>query len=338
MPRKPTALDVAQAANVSLSTVDRVLNNRGGVAKHKEMRVLSAARRLRLDRALDPRAARTLRVAVLIQPPANPFHALLRKAVEAENSGPNPFNMQLRVFYIEPTQPALIARRIREVSLDHDALMVCITHDPVVTTAIESVISLGKPVITLATGIDTIAEHIYVGPDNKQAGRIAGDLMGRYIGPNGGEILVVLGLLSMAGQAERAAGFKAVITARYPACSVVSVLESREDGERAGALTASTLKARPNLRGVYNTSAGALPVADAILRAGRTGAVTFVTHELTPQRRELLKSGRIDALIDQDPAFEIQTAVRALAAHFERLGIGPATTLTPLRIHTIETC
>ena len=49
MSRKPIIADVARLAEVSPATVDRVLNNRGGVKPEKEARVLSAARRLKLD-------------------------------------------------------------------------------------------------------------------------------------------------------------------------------------------------------------------------------------------------------------------------------------------------
>ena len=70
---KVTLEDVARAAGVSVATVDRVVNRRGGVSADKERAILHAARRLGLDRGLviRPRAAK--RIAVLIQPPAPPF-------------------------------------------------------------------------------------------------------------------------------------------------------------------------------------------------------------------------------------------------------------------------
>lgn len=338
MIRKSTAQDVATAAGVSVSTVDRVLNNRGGVAKHKETRVLAAARTLRLDRALDLRAARTLRIAVVLQALSNPFHAQLQQAAEDINAGPNPYNLQLRVFHTDPTQPAKMAKRIREVAAGHDALIVSVSHHPLTSAALDAVLGLGKPVITLATDIETSGNHIYVGPDNRQAGRIAGDLMGRFLGAEGGELLLILGLQSLTGQAERGAGFRDVLAERYPACTIVDVVESLEDGDRAGNLTAHVLKARPALRGIYNASAGALPMAQAVDRAGRIGSTFMIAHDLTPERHALLKQGWIHALIDQDPVLEIQTAQEILAAYFGRREAGPTHTNTPLRIHTRETC
>ena len=70
------------------------------------------------------------------------------------------------------------------------------------------------------------------------------------------------------------------------------------------------------------------------LTAGRS--TLFITHELTEDRRRLLREGMIDAIIDQDPALEVRTAVEAIAAHFGRRDRPPASLITPIHIHTIE--
>lgn len=65
--------------------------------------------------------------------------------------------------------------------------------------------------------------------------------------------------------------------------------------------------------------------------------VTFVTHELTPERRALLKEGVIDAIIDQNPDLEIATAVGLIARHFGRRDDAPPVTgITPLTIYLRE--
>ncbi len=89
------------------------------------------------------------------------------------------------------------------------------------------------------------------------------------------------------------------------------------------------LLANPGIRGVYNVSAGAPPVVAALKALGREDVV-FVTHELTPDRRELLRQGRIDAIIDQNPEFEVRAAVETMASLTGRLEGPSSTTITPV--------
>ncbi|TCU29451.1 hypothetical protein EV130_102634 [Rhizobium azibense] len=71
---------------------------------------------------------------------------------------------------------------------------------------------------------------------------------------------------------------------------------------------------------------------------GRRNEIVFVTHELTDERRQLMREGSIDAIIDQDPALEVRAAVEALAAHFGRNDDPPACLTTSIHIHMIENC
>jgi LacI family transcriptional regulator len=333
---KSKAADVARAANVSLSTVDRVLNNRGGVTGDKERRVLEWARKLDLDRALNQRAARTLRVAVLIQPPGNPFHAAVQAHFEAANRDHAAFNIQFRVHHIDPNRTGETCRLIASLAPSCDGLIVVSAHDDEIASKLNAMSGEGKLVIALATPMRGVGAQTYIGPDNRKAGRVAADLMGRFLGKEGGEVVVIAGLLSMIGHEEREMGFRAALRERYPHCRVTDVLESLEKGERAGDLVFDALKRNPNIRGVYNASAGARAVVEAMKALGRRDEIIFITHELTDDRRRLLREGMIDAIIDQDPALEVRTAVEAIAAHFGRRDRPPASLITPIHIHTIE--
>lgn len=334
MARKTTAKDVALAAGVSASTVDRVLNGRGGVDPDKEKRVIEWARKLKLDRALRHRIARTLRVAVLIQSPANPFYAEVQNAFAAANRAYSDFNMQFLVHHFDPRRPALIARTIRELGSRRDGLIVTSPHSDAVADAIGAV-SVAIPVITLATDIRDSGRQAYVGPDDRRAGRVAGDLMGRFLAPEGGDIVMIAGLLSLIGNEEREMGFRSVLRERYPECRVAVVLESQEQSERAGELVREALLQNPGIKGVYNVSAGAPPVV-AALKALHREDVVFITHELTPDRRELLRQGLIDAIIDQNPEFEVRAAIETMARLVGRLDGPSSNTIAPVHIHMIE--
>tara|TARA_R100000935_G_scaffold58090_3_gene93854 strand:- start:3132 stop:4148 length:1017 start_codon:yes stop_codon:yes gene_type:complete len=338
MGKKVTARDVAVLADVSLATVDRVLNNRGGVTPNKERRVVLAARQMKLDRALDFRAARTLRIAVLVQPPSNPFHAALAEAVKAESSGPNPFNVSLSLVHIDAGQPQRTAAAINGISDHTDALMICAPQQADIAAALSRFAGTGKPVVALATELGVEVPHFYVGPDNRQAGRVAGDLMGRLVGREGGDILLLAGLFSMIGHGERREGFRAVLAERYPNCRIVAERETQERGDRAGTLAADALARNANLRGIYNASNGAGAIVGVLRRSAKQVTPVFITHELTEDRRQFLRSGEIDAIIDQNPALEIRTAIAVLAAKFGRLDQEPATTVTPVQIYMTENC
>jgi len=337
MGRKVTAADVAREAGVSAATVDRVLNHRGGVNEEKEKRVLAAARRLRLDRSLDMRAARTLRVAAFLQPSSNPYHGALKTALSVENHGPNPFNIQTRIFDTDPDTPTTTLKGLRGAVTSHDAVITCVPHDDELAEYLDLIAERGIPVVTLAT--DIRAQHAkYVGPDNYRAGRVAGELVGRLTSATGGDVLVIVGLMSMLGQTERYSGFSDVLAERFPNHKIVNVLESHEEGARAGALAYSALNDNPKIIAIYNASAGAVPIAHAIETLGHVEEVVFVTHELTEQRRELLRTGRIDAVIDQEPEMEIALALKVIAGAFGRLDPMPSSTETPLRIYLRENC
>lgn len=334
MARKTTARDVAEAAGVSPATVDRVLNGRGGVSPDKEKRVLDWARRLGLDRALMIRAARTLRVAVLIQPPANPFHARLKEEFARAQPLLDALNMQVRLTHVMPNAQAATAERIRGAIGEHDALILSTEEDAGIAAACRAFAAKG-PVVTLATDIAGSGRIGYVGPDNRRAGRVAGDLMGRFLGAAGGEVLMIAGILAMRGQAERAEGVRAVFADRYPACRLVGIVETLEDGARAGLLVRQALGRWPGLAGIYHCTAGARDVVAALGAAGR-GDVVLIAHELTGHRRELLRAGAIAAVIDQNPEAEVRGAIGLLAQAFGRAEHAAQTVAPMIQIHTIE--
>ena len=334
MGRKTTICNVALLAGVSVATVDRVLNGRGGVTPDKERRVLSAARRLGIDRALGRGYARTLRIAVLMQPASNPFHAALRDAFEAAGRAYADLNLRFLVHHLDPNQARRTAVAIAALGQRHDGLIVTSPADPLIAAALRRV-AAGIPVVTLATDIPDCGRRAYVGPDDRQAGRVAGDLMGRFIGPSGGDIVMIAGLLAIAGHRDREAGFRTVLRDHHPTCRLAAVLESGEDAERAGQIALAVLADFPTLRGIYHASAGAAPVVAALRDRDRTDVV-FITHELTDERRALLQDRAIDAVVDQNPAAEVRVAVETMARLLGRLDGEPTTTLTPIRIVMAE--
>jgi LacI family transcriptional regulator len=335
MRRKVTIGDVARAAGVSVSTVDRVLNGRGGVDQEKEASVLHWARRLGLDRNLEVRPTRLLRIGILMSEASNLFYKSLHEAVARANRIFQANSIRCFVHHVDVLSPERSAARITSAAAEHDALIVVCPEEPRIAAAVAEAAS-AVPVVTLVSDLPRTGRLTYVGMDNRAAGRVAGELMGKFLGPGGGEVVVVSGLHSFIGHEEREMGFRAVLQERFPACRLVAVVETRERQEKAGALVRELFQRHPGIAGVYNVSTGNRAIAEALARLDLGRHVTFITHELTPERRALLKEGVIDAIIDQNPELQIATAVELIARHFGRRDTPPTTGITPLNIHLRE--
>jgi len=333
--RKPSMTDVAHEAGVSLSTVDRVLNGRGGVTPEKATRIYSAARRLKLDRSLAHRPSRVLRVAVLIQPPANPFHAALRQGIDVASRLHADLSLQFLVHHVDPNNPARIAAQIRAQAASCDGLIVTSPDHPLVTAALREG-SARIPVVTLSDDVADSGRAAHVGPDDVRAGRTAGDLMGRLLRPQGGHVVMIIGLAGLRGHREREAGFRSVLAQFYPETTISEVIESREEQDRAGLIAHRALVADPGVRGIYLCTTGAQELVRSLQRLGQHGRVALIVHELTDSRRALLRQRAVDAVIDQNPALEAQVAVETIARLFGRMEGDPCSTVTDIRIYMPE--
>ncbi|MDI2091838.1 LacI family DNA-binding transcriptional regulator [Commensalibacter oyaizuii] len=315
--KKITLQQVAETAGVSISTVDRVINKRGSVSPKAEIKVLQAAQSLNLDRYLFRSYLHVIRVAVVMHSLHNHFCRVLHEAFHDLNLTMADIRISCFLHYVNVGNLTETRTKLQKIVHEYDALIVIAPNDPALSKIIY-LISHKIPVITLATDIPDSGRLAYIGPNNYQLGRIAAELMGRFIGTQKGEILIILGMAEMDGHTEREAGFRSVIQQHFPNCSIVACLESDENQYQAGKMVANALHEFKNIRGIYNVSDGNSLIAKMLKTANLSKKVNIITHELTPAHHELLKQGIIDVIIDQNPKIEAKQALECIADYFHR--------------------
>ena len=315
--RKTSMADVAKAAGVSEATVDRVLNGRGGVARDKEARVLEWARKLKLDRALGAVPARWLRIAILMQQPAAPYFVSLKRGFELAQQSFEAQRAICAVTYFDSLDPACIVDTIHRATQKADALVMVAYEHPDISAAVRK-LSPVIPVVTLASDLPGTGRLAYVGIDNRGAGRVAGELMGRFLGDAGGQVLVITGMHDFLAHEERENGFRSVLRRWFPRCDIVETVESFERPERTERLTRDTFARYPDLRGIYNISAGDEGISAALHALNRARSTVLIGHELNQASRRLLMEGTLDAVIDQNPVAEATRAVQLILRHYHR--------------------
>ncbi len=316
MNTRVTLQDVAREAGVSPATVDRVINNREGVRQRTREVVLGAAQRLGYLAESEPALPRPLapvQVTILLPEGTNTFIRMLAEQLRTQAQSREA--LVARVLLIEAFDPPTLAERIAALRGRTDAVGLVALDHPLVREAIRGLEASGIPVVTIATDILNVPRVAYVGVDNRQAGRLAGYLLGRFLGRGcGGKVALFAGSLAYRGHEEREAGFRHALREMFPNLEIVEMLEVHDDRETARVETAAVLERHPDLAAIYNSGAGITGIAAALREAGRAMDVVLIGHEATEANRAFVLDGTIDAVIDQNPRVEARETLNALAA------------------------
>ncbi|MEK0163337.1 LacI family DNA-binding transcriptional regulator [Phaeobacter sp. JH20_36] len=327
---KPTLHDVAAAAGVSYATADRVLNNRGGVAKKSQDRVRAAIAELGYQRditAANLSRRRRYRFAFLLPMAGEGFFARLHEHVQSEQTRRAQARQQITITHVPAFDAAALVRAIENCAAeDYDGLCLVAVEDPQVEAALTSLRARGVAVVTLVADSPETTRDAYVGIDNRTAGRTAGDLMvlaHRGAASEGrGRILPITGSLSARDHADRYAGFCDVVS---PGLPVLPPLETGDDPDVLEQALRRALDANPDITGVYNLGAGIPGLVAALSATARPHPPVVISHELCAATRDAVAQGLIDAVIDQKPAQEITAALAALVALSDGLPFDPLT-------------
>jgi ribose transport system substrate-binding protein len=154
-------------------------------------------------------------------------------------------------------------------------------------------------VITQDSDAPNSSRACYIGTDNVAAGRQAGTLVKEAL-PQGGKIMVFVGVLDAANAQQRYQGLKEALTG-----SNIQILDVRTDNTdrvRAKSNAADTLVNHPDIAGMvglwsYNGPA----IVSAVREAGKTGKVKIVAFDEEDETLSGIKDGSIYATVVQQP-------------------------------------
>src|SRR3954471_21588755 len=295
--------DVARLAGVSTATVDRVLNRRAGVRAITVQRVLKAATELDYMPAQELHAAMTpkpMRLLFLLPDGTNRFLTMLGQLIAHSETRLKPFNVRCQIETIKSFNPELLARRLWRARDKVDGIAFMALEHPAVRETVNMLAEQGVPTVTLISDILNARRAAYVGLDNRSAGRTAGYLIARFIGPRPAKVAMIAGSLSYRAHEEREMGFLHVFAELFSAIKVVGLREGHDDADRNYRQTRMLLGQHPDLAGIYNIGGAADGVARGLKETNRAHDIVFVGHGLTSDTRSLLIEGTMDAVITQN--------------------------------------
>jgi LacI family transcriptional regulator len=314
---RSTLVDVAREAGVSPATVDRALNNRAGVRSRTREIVFDTAQRLGyISEGREPAksiAGVRARLDFVLPMGTNAFIKMLHGQLESQGAARS--ELAVRVSTIEGFNPDLLARTLYDlVGKTQGVGLIALDH-PTVREAIRTLAAGGVKILTLASDILHVPRVAYVGIDNRAAGRVAGYMLGRFLGKSAERRKVALfaGSLSYRGHEEREMGFRHILAEEFLNLEVVELREVSDDFEKAYIEATNLLERHPDLAGIYNIGAGNEGIARALRNRDLARKVVLIGHELTADHKSLLLDGTLDAVIDQNPRVEAREALNILS-------------------------
>ena len=315
---RPTAKDLAEAAGVSLATVDRVLNERPNVSPKAARRVAEAIERIGFVR--NPAAValarnKTYRFRFVLPTLGDQYLAELIARVAEAKEALRADSTDVETERIPMSDPHHIAKYLSAIDGETlDGVAVMAPESPQVRDTLVRLVERGVKVVQFLSGQERLERADYVGVDNFAAGATAGKIVGRFIGAQPGKIMVIAETMMALDSIQRRLGFDSIINAQFPHLRTLPSLETYADERRTDLIIQRTLQHNPDTVAVYVLSSEARAPLSAVWSAKGTRSLTVVAHERTPFSEQALMDERIDAVIAQDPGHAVRSALRIMRA------------------------
>src|SRR5438552_10588594 len=312
-----TLKGIARQAGVSLATVDRVLHNRPGVRPATVRRVKEAIARNSFQphvAAAELARGRARRFAFVMPTGPNLFMQQIQSYLGEMSTWLSARRLAVETVATDVFDPAVLAATLESLAGDFDGVAVVALDHPSVRAAVNDLVDGGTKVVTLVSDVPSSRRHHYVGIDNIAAGRTAGTLVGRLVGPRQGKIAIVAGSQGLRDHAERIFGINQVMASEFSQLNVLPLLEGRDEDERSEQLMTKLLSKHPDIVGLYNVGAGTPGVAKALIDSGRANQLVFVGLDVTAMPRKLLLQSAMDVVNQQNPGHEARPAGGVLLA------------------------
>ncbi|WP_184469356.1 LacI family DNA-binding transcriptional regulator [Rhizobium esperanzae] len=315
---RPTAKDLAEAAGVSLATVDRVLNDRPNVSKKAVRSVHEAIERIGFIRnpaAVSLARNKSYRFRFVLPKSGDLYlRELLRRVKELGQALKGDLT---DIDYVQiPTDDAHGVAKylagIGEEELDGVALMA--PESPQVRDAVARLLERNIKVVQFLSGQEKLPAADFVGVDNFAAGATAGKLIGTFACRAPGKVMVVAETMQSLDSIQRRHGFDTIINERFPFLRSLPSIETHADERRANEIIGRVLENNKDIIAVYVLSSEArIPLSATAANVDLVN-LAVVVHERTPFSEEALRDDRIDAVIAQDPGHAVRSAIRIMRA------------------------
>jgi LacI family transcriptional regulator len=310
MKKRPTIPDLANAAGVSLSTVNRVINDARSVRQQTRERVLQAAADIgfyglgSIEHSVRSGQARH-RLGILLQQGNRHFYRDLGEALRRAAADNPDSTVNLSLEYLDDLSPENVAARLLALGERCEVVALVAAEHPIVSHAIETLLAGGVPVIGLIAPLSARGNVSYVGLDNWKVGRTAAwafDHMSR----KPGKIGILVGNHRYRNQELNESGFRSYFREHNSEFILLEPLATYESAAVARELTEKLLATHPDMCGLFISGGGITGALAALRDAKLPEHFVSVGYELF----DVTRAGLIDRTLTMVISHPMKTFAR----------------------------
>jgi len=339
--RRATIRELADAAGVSVATVNRVLAGAANVRSPTRALIQDAAERIGFYGlgAIQNRVAASrpkYRLGTLLLQSHRPFYqnvaAALRRAA-AETVGAE---VDLRIEFLDDLSPQNTANRARVLAENCQAIGIISAVHPVVTEAVAQIQSNGVHVFALIGQLSATGEFHYVGLDNWKVGRTAAWAFA-HVCKTPGKIGILMGNPRYRNQEMNEAGFRSYFREFAQDFNLLEPLPTYESSAVAQEMTERLLADHAEMAGIYVSGGGISGVLAALRSQGRAGRIVVVGYDLMDVTRAALLDGSMTLVISHPLERLAREAIDGMVSACSSTdGGGNRTRIVPFDLFTRE--
>lgn len=333
--------DIAQLAGVSVGTVDRVLHNRGQVAKESYDKVMDILEKTGYKPNLIARTLGSNKVhyiaAIVPDAGQDEYWKFSSEGIQQALDEWGQYGVKVESFYFDlydKNSFKEVADRVLNATPD-GIVTAPIFHDEAVAF-FNACTEREIPYIVFNNDLPNTTPITFIGQNLYQSGRVAAELL-HFNQPSGtfATLHVYDNIHDSTHLYEKEKGFNEYFKEQGDQYKTISVdLKNTQDDSLEAKL--NELLGDDQLKGLFvTTSKGASFVSAMLERRGKKN-IRIVAYDLLKENRQYLKKGMIDFLINQNSRKQAFLSVTQMANHLLFKKKVPTTYLFPLEIISRE--
>ena len=247
------------------------------------------------------------RIALVMKTANNPFFIEMQKGAE---EAAKRLNVELVVQAAEREVDVEKQMQIVENLIQTRVAALCVTPSGSreIVPAIDKANRANIPVVIVDTRVDAKALSesggkvaTFIGSDNYEGGKIAGEFLAKKLGGKG-KVAVLEGIPGHETGDSRLRGFREALKAT-PGVEIVASQTANWERDQGFNVFQNILQSHPDVQAVFACSdLMALGAVEAIAAAKKAGQITVVGFDATSEARDAIVKGSMDASVAQSPA------------------------------------